>query len=177
MLLKHGLTAGESTVGTPVDATLVVATMVRGTVIPTGAHFFGQVEESIAASAESPARIVVRFAAVRWDKKTIPVELYLTNTYFPRPPEAGQWGTKVVNMEMVRFMADGGSSVPVQLLVSPHPAEAPARVAIGSTATILTEDGETAIVSSKKKLHLDRELTYCLEGIVGETQSASAKMK
>jgi hypothetical protein len=41
----------------------------------------------------------------------------------------------------------------------------------------LTADGETAIVSPRKKLHLDRELTYCLEGVVGETQSASAKIK
>ncbi len=178
VLLKHSLTAGESAVGTPVDASLVAATLVHGTVILAGAHFFGQVEESIAASAESPALIVVHFAAVRWDKKTVPVDLYLTNAYYPRPPESGPGMRRIVNTDMLRFMADGQVLSPAtQLAIASRPEEWPSRVLIPSTASILTEDGSTAIVSSKKKLRLDRELTYCLEGVVGEFNTASAKMR
>jgi hypothetical protein len=94
--LRQNVTAGKTAVGSKVQATLTVATFVKGVVIPEGAIFSGQVIESAAKSATNPSRLAVRMDSAQWRNKgsAAPVvmeldpRVYFTNWYYP--PALGQ---------------------------------------------------------------------------------------
>jgi len=70
VLMRQNVVAGKTPVGTKVQATLTVATLVNGVVVPQGAFFFGEVTESVAKSATNPSRLSVRMDSAQWKNKT-----------------------------------------------------------------------------------------------------------
>jgi len=69
--MKQSVTAGATPVGTKVQAKLVVATLVDGTVFPQNSVFSGEVIESVAKSATDPSRVAIRMdsASGRMDQR------------------------------------------------------------------------------------------------------------
>ena len=85
VLMRQDSIAGKTTVGTKVEAKLVLGTLLNGTVIPKNAILSGEVIESVAKSPTEPSRLAVRMDSVQWKNGSAPVELYLTSWYYPAP--------------------------------------------------------------------------------------------
>jgi hypothetical protein len=83
VLMRQDIIAGKTTVGTKVEAKLVLGTLLNGTVIPKNAILSGEVIESVAKSPTEPSRLAVRMDSVQWKNGSAPVELYLTSWYYP----------------------------------------------------------------------------------------------
>lgn len=93
VLMRQNVVAGKTAAGTKIQATLAVATLVRGVVVPQGAIFTGEVTESVAKSATDPSQLALRMDSAEWKDKTqsrsAPVVLalapkvYLTAWYYP----------------------------------------------------------------------------------------------
>ena len=64
--MRQNVTAGKNPVGTKVHATLEVATLVNGVVVPQGAIFSGEVIESVAKSAADASRLAICMDSARW---------------------------------------------------------------------------------------------------------------
>ena len=63
--LRQSVVAGKTPAGTKVEAKLVLATLVNGTVIPRDAILSGEITESVARASE-PSRIAIRMDLARW---------------------------------------------------------------------------------------------------------------
>jgi hypothetical protein len=89
VLMRQDIVAGKTTVGTKVDAKLVLGTLLNGTVIPKGAILSGEVIESVAKSPTEPSQLAVRMDSAQWKNGSAPVKLYLTSWYYPAaaPPD------------------------------------------------------------------------------------------
>jgi hypothetical protein len=83
VLMRQDIIAGKTTVGTKVEAKLVLGTLLNGTVIPKNAILSGEVIESVAKSPTEPSRLAVRMDSVQWKNGSAPVEPYLTSWYYP----------------------------------------------------------------------------------------------
>lgn len=101
VVMRQNVVAGKTPVGTKVRATLEVATLVNGIVVPQDAIFSGEVTESVAKSATGPSRLAICMDSAHWknkmkaDKKqsdknkSVPTGLalapriYLTAWYYP----------------------------------------------------------------------------------------------
>jgi hypothetical protein len=81
--MRQKLTAGVATVGTKVQAKLVIATLVNGMVVPRDAVLSGEVTESVAKSGNDPSRLAIRMNSVQWKNETLPLKVYLTAWYYP----------------------------------------------------------------------------------------------
>src|SRR5271169_5869371 len=66
VLMRQNVVAGTTPVGTKVQATLALATMVSGVVVPQDAIFSGEVTESVARSATNPSRLAIRMDSAQW---------------------------------------------------------------------------------------------------------------
>jgi hypothetical protein len=64
--MKQSVTAGATPVATKVQAKLVVATLVDGTVFPQNTLFSGEVIESVAKSATDPSTVAIRMDSAQW---------------------------------------------------------------------------------------------------------------
>src|SRR5215467_13263041 len=60
VVFDQGVTAGKTPVGTKIQAKLVVATLMEGTVIPRSAMFSGEVTESAPKTKTDPSRLAIR---------------------------------------------------------------------------------------------------------------------
>lgn len=81
--MRQNVDAGKTPVGTKIQAKLVVATFVNGTVIPRDAILSGEVTESVAKTKTDPSRISVRIDSAQWKSGSAPLKLYLTAWYYP----------------------------------------------------------------------------------------------
>lgn len=90
LLLQQNVIAGKTPVGTKIQAKLLAATLVEGTVIPRNAVFSGEVVESIAMTPTVPSLLALRMNSVQWKNGALNVALYLTRWYYPTMTEAGQ---------------------------------------------------------------------------------------
>ena len=81
--LRQNVAAGKTPVGTKVEAKLVLATLVNGTVIPRDAILSGEVTESVAKSAGEPSRIGIRMDSAQWKNGSASVKVYLTAWFYP----------------------------------------------------------------------------------------------
>jgi hypothetical protein len=83
VLLMQKVTAGSTPVGTKVQAKLLVATLVDGSVFPKNTVFSGEVTESVARSATNPSRIAIRMDSAQWKNGSAPIKAYLTAWFYP----------------------------------------------------------------------------------------------
>lgn len=90
VVLQQGITAGKTPVGSKVQAKLMIATLLNGTVIPRNATLTGEVTESAAKSAKDPSRLAIRLDSVQWKNGTSEVKLYFTGWYYPTVGQEGQ---------------------------------------------------------------------------------------
>lgn len=91
VVLQQSVTAGKTLVGTKVQAKLMMATLVNGTVIPRNAVFNGEVIESVAKTKTDPSRLAIRMDSAEWKNGSATVKLFVTSWYYPtRDVEGGQ---------------------------------------------------------------------------------------
>ncbi len=90
VILQQSVTAGKTPVGTKVQAKLLMATLVNGTVIPRNAVFSGEVIESTAKSAKAPSRVGIRMDSANWKNGSAAISVYMTDWYYPTVAQAGQ---------------------------------------------------------------------------------------
>jgi len=88
VILRQKVVAGKTPVGTKVQATLIMATLVSGAVIPQDAILSGEVTESVSKST-NPSKLAIRIDTAEWKNGAAPVvlefapKLYLTAWYYP----------------------------------------------------------------------------------------------
>lgn len=91
VVLQQSVTAGKTPVGTKVQAKLMMATLVNGTVIPRNAVFHGEVIESVAKTKTDPSRLAIQMDSGEWKNGSATVKLFVTSWYYPtRNVEADQ---------------------------------------------------------------------------------------
>jgi len=89
-VMRQNVAAGKTPVGTKVEAKLVVATLLNGTVIPKDAILSGEVTESVEKTATDPSRLAIRMDSVQWKNGSAPIKVYLTPWYYPPPAMSPQ---------------------------------------------------------------------------------------
>jgi hypothetical protein len=180
--LKESVVAGKTTVGTKVDAQLIMATMIQGGVIPRGAVISGDVVESVAKSGDSPSQLAIRMDSARWKSGEAKFKMYLTAWYYPPAPMAPadlsyappggnrNWGG-------VDY-SDPPSPMSQRKWSSQHDEDngmnASAPASIVSTKRVLMKnvestpgtDGSVVLVSSRSSIKLNKVTAYVLA--VGE---------
>jgi hypothetical protein len=92
--LQQAVTAGKTAVGTKVQAKLMMATLVNGTVVPRNAVLSGEVLESTAKTGNEPSKIGIRMDSVTWKNgsasASASIRVYLTGWFFPTVAQPGQ---------------------------------------------------------------------------------------
>jgi hypothetical protein len=179
IVLRQTVEAGKTTVGTKVEARLVMATMINGAVLPRGAVISGEVTESVAKSNNSPSRLAIRMDSAQWKNGEAKFKVYLTAWYYPPaapmvPPDLsyGPPGDK---------RNWGGVNPTVDTTDPPNPAQrlstqqdtgvnvdAPAsvtskgRVLMKNVKSASGADGSVVLVSSRSNIKLNKVTTYVL---------------
>jgi hypothetical protein len=177
ILLRQTVEAGKTAVGTKVEAQLVMATMMKGGVLPKGAVISGEVVESVAKSGKSPSRLAIRMDSARWKNGAAKLKVYLTAWYYPPAPmpppnlsytppgDRRNWGgvdptvdtTDPQNPAQKLSQQDNGVN-----------ADAPAsfisknRVLMKNVKSASGEDGSVVLVSSRSNIKLNKVTTYVL---------------
>jgi hypothetical protein len=82
-VMREKIAAGSTPVGTKVEAQLLAATLVNGTVVPRNAILSGEVIESTPKSATEPSLLSIRLNSAQWKKGSTPIKAYLTAWYYP----------------------------------------------------------------------------------------------
>jgi hypothetical protein len=90
VVLRENVVAGKTAVGTKVEAKLVLATMLKGGVIPRDALISGEVVESVARKDGHPSRLSIRMDSAQWKNGAAKFKVYLTAWYYPAAPMAPQ---------------------------------------------------------------------------------------
>ena len=165
--MRENVTAGRTPIGTKVEASLTLATLVNGTVFPVGATLVGEVVESTAKSVSAPSRLAIRMDSVRWKKQSADVKVYLTSWYYPvmvaaedlsndAPPgiggPLGRGGSRRGVPSSQPFPSD--SAPGPTSTVSDH------RIVMKDVNSVHLDDGTLAITSSRLNLKLDKTTTY-----------------
>jgi hypothetical protein len=75
--------AGKTPVGTPVEAKLVMATLMSGRVVPRDAVLLGHVEQSQPKHGNEPSTLRIAIDTVRWNSGEMKISGYLTSRYHP----------------------------------------------------------------------------------------------
>lgn len=192
VVLRERVEAGKTPVGTKVQANLISATMVRGTVVPRNALFSGEVTQSRAKSEQAPSLLAIRMHTLQWHEHTIQLETDLTAWIYPvanpssrelsyEPPDASN---------SPRTWNGGGAYPDPNNPVSQHKfpgreksdqgmeASAPAsqiaksRVPMPNVIAQAMPGGGVALVSSKGNIKLDKSTTYVLAGGLPEATPA-----
>jgi hypothetical protein len=83
VVLQQNVTAGKTPVGTKVQAKLMMATLVNGTVIPRNAILHGEVIESVVKTKTDPSRLAIRMDSADWKNGSATVKLFVTSWYYP----------------------------------------------------------------------------------------------
>jgi len=178
IVLRQTVEAGKTAVGTKVEARLVMATMIKGGVLPRGAVISGEVTQSVAKSGNSPSRLAIRMDSAQWKNGEAKFKVYLTAWYYPPapmvPPDLsyGPPGDK---------RNWGGVNPTVDTTDPPNPAQrlsthqdtginagAPAsvisgkRVLMKNVTSASGTDGSVVLVSSHSNIKLNKVTTYVL---------------
>ncbi len=179
--MNQKIVAGQTPVGTKVEAKLTIATLLDGHVIPIGAMFAGEVVESAAKSTTDPSRLAIRMDSVQWKKGSAPVKVYLTKWYYPirMPGSLGNDDLSNNSLSGSIGMTRGGISRPNSPSSSPVPGQtSPAdpgdvppgtssnvsenRVEMKDVAATAQPDGSVVLTSKRTNIKLDRTTTYVL---------------
>jgi hypothetical protein len=89
VILQQKIVAGKTPPGTHIQANLVAATLVNGTVIPRSAVLSGEVIESKAKTSSDPSRLSIRMDSAQWKGGSAPVQVYLTSWFYPVTMDSG----------------------------------------------------------------------------------------
>ena len=190
--LRQNIVAGKNAAGSKVQATLTVATFVKGVVIPEGAIFSGEVVESAAKSATNPSRLAIRMDSAQWKNKgsgtLVSVELdprvYLTSWYYPPVlPKEGDQDRPIGiadashNPTMPSDPSGGGRGqrnpaapplpTPDDDSLPPRPPRQSAdaqnhRVQLKNVESTRNDDGTLVLTSDHSNIKFDKTLTYVL---------------
>jgi len=173
VLMQQKVTAGKSRVGTKIHAKLVIATLVKGTVIPEGAILSGEVTESAAKSATGPSRLGVRMDSAQWKNGSIPIKVYLTAWYYPvtmpdqEVPSGGLDGSmSPASGSLARLgrnrrpIAQPSSDADAPSL--PAPSISQHRALLKNVEFTRNSDGAVTLTSKRSNLKLDKATTYVL---------------
>jgi len=191
VVMKQGVTAGATAVGTKVQAKLTAATLVNGTVFPVNAVFSGEVTESVAKSATSPSRLAIRIDSVQWKNGSAPVNLYLTAWYYPltvdmgegmlySPPDASNnpktlsgAGSYNPSNPTPRQSFPGSDSDrnADSMPGTPHLAASNHRVPMKNAESTRNDDGTVTITCKNSNIKLDKQTTYVLAPADSPSQS------
>jgi hypothetical protein len=180
VVLRQSVTAGKTKVGTKVQAKLVVATLLKGGVIPRDALISGEVVDSVAKSDSEPSRLAIRMDSAEWKNGSAKFKIYLTAWYYPpasmaaqdlsyRPIDAqntsknpgGTDYTEPKNpMSQQRFpRRDSDDSVQA---APPASSISKQRVLMKNIESTRSGDGPVVLVSAKSTIKLDKVTTYVL---------------
>lgn len=179
IILHKGVTAGKTPAGTKVQAELVMATLVNGTVIPKKAILSGEVIESAAKSRTEPSRISIRINSATWKNGSVPLKLYLTSWFYPSVAEGGQdlrYGPEQPasrtwngageypgpDTRSYKPFPDGGSDKGQAVPETPNSVPSTHRVAMKDVAVEAAADGSLVLVSKRSNLKLDPYTIYVL---------------
>lgn len=92
--LQQAVIAGKTPVGTKVQAKLMMATLINGTVIPRNAVLSGEVFESTAKTGNEPSKVGIRMDSVTWKNgsasPSASIKVYMTGWFFPTVAQPGQ---------------------------------------------------------------------------------------
>jgi len=163
--LRQNVVAGRTPVGTKVEARLELATLLKGTVIPEGAIFSGEVIESAAKTATDPSRLAIRMDSVRWKKGSASIKAYLTEWHYP--PRMAVEGASLDADEVSpirRSRRDSMANSPNFPGASPEPplGISDKRVVIKDVESTRQSDGVVTLSSQRVNIKLDRSTTYVL---------------
>lgn len=175
VLMQHKIAAGKTVVGTKIHAKLVIATLVKGTVIPEGAILSGEVTESAPKSATEPSRLGVRLDSARWKNGSIPIKAYLTAWYYPVAmpdqdvPSGGRDGSmSPAGGSLTRLgrnrrpIAQPSSDADAPSL--PAPSISQHRALLKNVESTRNSDGAVILISKRSNLKLDKATTYVFAG-------------
>jgi hypothetical protein len=177
--MRQKVVAGTTPVSTKVEATLTIATLVDGKVLPVGATLLGEVLESIAKSAGAPSRLAIRMDAVRWKGQSLEVRAYLTAWYYPIRITAAEDRSddRPTGVHGEIGVQTGGprSSVPYSRPVPPGATPEGSDIPPGPTSTVSAhrvmlkdvdavhlDNGALALTSTRATIKLDKSTTYVL---------------
>jgi hypothetical protein len=90
VIMRQNVTAGKTPVGAKVQASLVIATLVNGVVVPRDAVLSGEVIQSVAKSGAEPSRLALLMNSVQWKNGSATIKLYLTPWFYPVSETAPQ---------------------------------------------------------------------------------------
>ncbi|MGA9356012.1 MAG: hypothetical protein WBV46_20160 [Terriglobales bacterium] len=171
--MRQNVVAGKTPAGTKIEARLMIATLVKGAVIPEGAIFSGEIVDSRAKSATDPSRLIVRMDTVQWKKESRPIKVFLTAWYYPilmgqdaevnnrDRPLMGNGGYSTAGGTRTSTSTIGPSTPPDALPPPPgHVSEN--RVAMKDVESSVDAEGNVAITSTHANLKLDKSTTYVL---------------
>jgi len=175
--LRESVEAGKTAVGTKVQAQLIMATMVKGAVLPRGAVISGEVLESVAKSHNSPSRLAIRMDSAQWKNGEAKFKVYLTAWFYPPAPMAPPNISYVPQGDRRNW---GGTDPTVDTTDPPNPAQRmstqqtavnaapPAtvistkRVPMKNVQSASGPDGTVVLVSSRSNIKLNKVTTYIL---------------
>jgi len=173
--LRQSVEAGKTAVGTKVEARLMMATMIKGTVLPRGAVISGEVIESVAKSHDSPSRLAIRMDSAEWKNGEAKFKMYLTAWYYPPammappslsygpPGETRNWGgtdptvdtTDPPNpAQRLSTQQTGVNAAPPATVISTK------RVEMKGVQSASGVDGTVVLVSSRSNIKLNKVTTY-----------------
>jgi hypothetical protein len=164
----ENITAGMTAVGTKVQAKLLIATLVNGTVVPAGAVLSGEVLESQAKSAAAPSRLAIRMNQVQWkDAGPFAVKLYLTHWYHPFRGIGNEQGPAPYERGPIAgqppYPLDREGGTPMENPESPSgPLVSPQRLPIQNVEATSSSDGTVVLTSNKSNIKLDKAIVYVL---------------
>jgi hypothetical protein len=181
IVMRQSVTAGRTKVGTKVEAKLVVATLLKGGVIPRDAVLSGEVTESVAKTDGAPSRLAIRMDSAEWKNGKATFKVYLTAWYYPPAPMAPQnlayqpgdpqstrknpGGTDYTDpknpMSQQKWPPqrdeDNGMNA-----AAPASAISKDRVLMKDVESAHNTDGAVVLVSAKSNIKLDKFTTYVL---------------
>jgi hypothetical protein len=179
VIMRQNIAAGKTPVGTKIQAKLIIATLVNGTVIPRDAILSGEVTESVAKSANDPSRLAIRMDTAQWKTGSAPIKVYLTAWYYPPTVmtpldlDYGPGGTRKLDGGGPNYDSD---SPVLQLPAGHDPAKdhsvplpdppssniSKHRVLMKDVGSARNSDGTVTLTSKHSNLKIDKLTTYVL---------------
>jgi hypothetical protein len=190
VVMAQNVVAGKAPVGTKVQAKLVAATLVDGTVIPRNALLSGAVIESVAKTSGAPSELAIRMDSAKWKNGSATIKIYLIGWFYPSVTQSGQdlqYGPQQPANRT--WNGEGQYPDPNSRIYKPFPSDssdknssvpdtassamATHRVAMKDVESFRGNDGVITLVSKRSNIKLDKLTTYVL--VPGDLLPTAAK--
>lgn len=180
IILEKGVTAGKTPVGTKIQGKLLIATLLKGKVVPRNAEFSGEVVESKAKTKTDPSHLGILMDSVTWKEGSEAVKIYLTAWYYPIATEPGQslqygpqqpasrtWdgqGQYPDPNSHVYRPFPGSESKDQNLPSTANPVTSDHRITMSNVQSERAADGAVILVSKHSSIKLDHFTAYVFAG-------------